>query len=105
VKLPVLEDLPDPEGKNVLVRVDFNVPISDGKIDDDLRIRAALPTLEWLTEHGAQVVACAHLGRPKGKPDPEYSLDPVRERLSELAPDVELECINIKNKPIRNKLR
>jgi len=90
MKLPVLEDLPDPKGKSVLVRVDFNVPISDGKIDDDLRIRAALPTLEWLTEHGAQVVACAHLGRPKGKPDPEYSLDPVRERLSELAPDVEL---------------
>ena len=90
MKLPVLEDLPDPKGKNVLVRVDFNVPISDGKIDDDLRIRAALPTLEWLVEHEAKVVACAHLGRPKGKPDPEYSLDPVRERLSELAPDVEL---------------
>ncbi len=90
MKLPVLEDLPDPKGKNVLVRVDFNVPISDGKIDDDLRIRAALPTLQWLIEHEAKVVACAHLGRPKGKPDPEYSLDPVRERLSELAREVEL---------------
>jgi phosphoglycerate kinase len=90
MKLPLLEDLPDPKGKNVLVRVDFNVPISDGKIDDDQRIHAALPTLEWLTEHGAEVVACAHLGRPKGEPDPEFSLDPVRERLAELAPDVEL---------------
>ncbi len=90
MKLPVLEDLPDPRGKTVLVRVDFNVPLSDGKIDDDHRIRAALPTLEWLAEKEAKVVACAHLGRPKGKPDPEYSLDPVRERLSELAPDVEL---------------
>jgi phosphoglycerate kinase len=90
MKLPTLEDLPDPEGKKVLLRVDFNVPITDGHIDDDMRIKAAMPTIEWLTEHGAGVVACAHLGRPKGKPDPEYSLDPVRERLSELASDVEL---------------
>jgi phosphoglycerate kinase len=90
MKLPVLEDLPDPKGKTVLVRVDFNVPISDGKIDDDHRIKAALPTLEWLLDQGAQVVACAHLGRPGGEPDSEFSLDPVRERLSELAPDVEL---------------
>jgi phosphoglycerate kinase len=90
VKLPVLEDLPDPKGKTVLLRVDFNVPISDGKIDDDHRIKAALPTIEWLTEHGATIVACAHLGRPGGEPDPEFSLDPVRERLSELASGVEL---------------
>jgi phosphoglycerate kinase len=90
MKLPALEDLPDPQGKTVLLRVDFNVPISDGKIDDDMRIKAALPTIEWLTEHAATIHACAHLGRPKGKPDPELSLDPVRERLSELAPDVEL---------------
>jgi len=90
VSLPTLEDLPDPKGKRVLLRVDFNVPISDGKIDDDLRITAAMPTIEWLTEHGASVDACAHLGRPKGKPDDRYSLDPVRERLTELAPDVEL---------------
>jgi len=90
VKLPTLEDLPDPKGKRVLVRVDFNVPITDGNIDDDMRITAALPTIEWLQEHGAAVDACTHLGRPKGKPDPELSLDPVRERLSELNPDVEL---------------
>ncbi|MEO6121227.1 MAG: phosphoglycerate kinase [Acidimicrobiales bacterium] len=88
--VPTLEDLPDPAGKRVLVRVDFNVPVSDGKIDDDLRIRAALPTIEWLTGRGATVTACTHFGRPKGAPDPRFSLDPVRARLAELAPGVEL---------------
>jgi phosphoglycerate kinase len=90
VKVPQLEDLPDPSQKNVLLRADFNVPITDGKIDDDMRIRAALPTIEWLTEHGAHVTACSHLGRPKGEVDERYSLDPVRERLAELAPGVRL---------------
>jgi phosphoglycerate kinase len=90
VRVPVLEDLPDPSGKRVLLRADFNVPITDGKIDDDLRIRAALPTIQWLTKHGATVTACTHLGRPKGTPDPKYSLDAVRARLAELAPGVEL---------------
>jgi len=90
VRVPVLEDLPDPSGKRVLLRADFNVPITDGQIDDDLRIRAALPTIQWLTKHGATITACTHLGRPKGKPDPAYSLDPVRARLAELAPGVEL---------------
>ncbi len=90
MELPQLEDLPSPEGKSVLVRVDFNVPITDGRIDDALRIRAALPTLEWLRDHGARVTACSHLGRPKGKPDPRYSMEPVRERLAELAPGVDL---------------
>ena len=88
--LPLLEDLPDPSGKKVLLRADFNVPISNGKIDDDLRITAAMPTIEWLQEKGASVTACSHLGRPKGKPDTQYSMDPVRARLAELAPDVEL---------------
>ena len=88
--VPRLEDLPDPSGKRVLLRVDFNVPITDGKIDDDMRIRAALPTIEWLVEQGASVDACSHLGRPKGKPDERFSMDPIRERLSELAPDVNL---------------
>jgi phosphoglycerate kinase len=88
--VPQLEDLPDVTGKSVLLRADFNVPITDGKIDDDLRIRAALPTIQWLQAHGAAVTACSHLGRPKGKPDPRYSIEPVRERLAELAPGVEL---------------
>lgn len=88
--VPELEDLGEVEGKSVLVRADFNVPIRDGEITDDLRIRAALPTLNWLTERGAKVTACSHLGRPKGKPDPQFSMDPVRERLAEVAPGVEL---------------
>ena len=83
--LPVLEDLPDPSGKKVLLRADFNVPITGGKIDDDLRITAALPTIQWLQERGASVTACSHLGRPDGKPDPKFSMDPVRERLNKLA--------------------
>jgi phosphoglycerate kinase len=90
VDLPQLEDLPSPEGKSVLVRVDFNVPITNGKLDDDHRIRAALPTIQWLLDRGARVTACSHLGRPKGKPDPKYSMAPVRARLEELAPGVEL---------------
>ncbi len=90
MKVPTLEDLPDPSGKTVLLRVDFNVPLSDDHIEDDMRIRAALPTIEWLLERGASIDACSHLGRPKGKPDEKYSMDPVRERLRELAPDVNL---------------
>ncbi len=89
--LPLLEDLPDPAGRHVLLRADFNVPLGDdGTIADDSRIRAALPTIEWLTAQGATVTACSHLGRPKGKPDPRYSIEPVRRRLAELAPRVEL---------------
>lgn len=88
--VPELEDLGDVSGKSVLLRADFNVPLSDGQITDDLRIRAALPTIQWLLDHGASVTACTHLGRPKGAPDPKYSVEPVRERLAELAPGVEL---------------
>lgn len=88
--VPQLEDLGDLAGKRVLVRCDFNVPIQDGRITDDLRIRAALPTLHWLQEQGATVTACSHLGRPAGTPDPQYSLDPVRAALAELAPGVQL---------------
>ncbi len=88
--VPELEDLGDVSGKSVLLRADFNVPLKDGVITDDLRITAALPTINWLLEHGATVTACTHLGRPKGAPDPQYSVDPVRQRLSELAPGVEL---------------
>ncbi|MCB9381119.1 MAG: phosphoglycerate kinase [Acidimicrobiaceae bacterium] len=88
--IPTLADLGDVSGKRVLVRTDFNVPMEDGKITDDFRIRAALPTINWLTERGAQVVTCSHLGRPKGQPNPKYSMDAVRARLAELAPGVEL---------------
>jgi phosphoglycerate kinase len=88
--VPELEDLGDVDGRAVLVRVDFNVPLRDGVITDDLRIRAALPTLQWLLDRGARVTACTHLGRPKGEPDPTYSVEPVRQRLAELAPGVEL---------------
>lgn len=89
-RIPTLDDLGDVGGKRVLVRTDFNVPMEDGRITDDFRIRAALPTIEWLTSRGAQVVTCSHLGRPKGAPNPKYSMDPVRARLAELAPGVEL---------------
>jgi phosphoglycerate kinase len=88
--VPTLEDLPPLAGKRVLLRADFNVPLADGRITDDLRIRAALPTITWLRGQGAEVVACTHLGRPKGRPDERYSVAPVRERLAELAPGVEL---------------
>jgi phosphoglycerate kinase len=90
VDVPVLEDLGDVAGRRVLLRADFNVPIRDGEVVDDFRIRAALPTIEWLTSHGAHVTACSHLGRPKGKPDPKYSIEPVQRVLSSLAPGVEL---------------
>jgi phosphoglycerate kinase len=89
-ELPLLEDLPDLDGKRVLLRADFNVPMKDGAIVDDLRIRAALPTIEWLLARGAKVTACTHLGRPKGEPNPKYSVEPVRLHLAELAPGVDL---------------
>ncbi len=88
--IPTLADLGDVSGKRVLVRTDFNVPMEDGRITDDFRIRAALPTIQWLTERGAQVVCASHLGRPKGQPNPKYSMDAVRARLAELAPGVDL---------------
>ena len=89
--VPQLEDLPLERGTRVLLRADFNVPLHDGVIDDDLRITAAVPTIEWLRERDAAVVCCSHLGRPKGKVDPQYSLAPVARRLGEiLGTEVEL---------------
>ncbi len=90
IDVPRLEDLGDLSGKSVLVRADFNVPISDGHITDDLRIRAAVPTLRYLLEAGASVTACTHLGRPNGEPDPAYSVEPVRAKLAEWLPEVTL---------------
>ena len=74
----------DVSGKKVLVRCDFNVPMQDGKITDDRRITAALPTIEYLIEQNAKVILMSHMGRPKGEPKPEFSLQPVADRLSEL---------------------
>ena len=78
-----IEDI-DVKGKRVLVRCDFNVPLKDGVITDDKRIRESLPTIKYLAEHGAKVILCSHLGRPKGEFKPESSMAPVAKRLSEL---------------------
>ena len=93
--IPTLEDLGDVSGRRVLVRTDFNVPMEtlpDGsrRITDDFRVRAALPTIEWLTSRGASVVCASHLGRPKGRPEEKYSMSPVRDLIATLAPGVEL---------------
>ena len=82
--LRTLDSLGSLAGKRVIVRVDFNVPLKDGVITDDGRVRAAIPTLRALVEQGARVVAVSHLGRPDGAPDAKYSLAPVATRLAEL---------------------
>lgn len=78
-----LKDL-DVAGKRVLMRVDFNVPVRDGKITDETRIRAALPSIKYVLENNGRLILMSHFGRPKGKPDPQYSLEPVAEKLAEL---------------------
>jgi phosphoglycerate kinase len=82
--MTTIEDLGDLRGKRVLVRSDLNVPLEDGRITDDGRIRASVPTIKKLADAGARVAVVAHLGRPKGTPDPQYSLRPVATRLGEL---------------------
>ena len=85
----------DVEGKTVLVRVDYNVPIKDGQIADDMRIRASLPTLEYLIEKGAgKIIVISHLGRPDGKPALEFSLMPAAKHLAELLPGHTVRFIN-----------
>ena len=74
----------DAQGKRVLVRVDFNVPVKDGEVTDDTRIRRALPTIQHLLSEGARPALISHLGRPKGEPDPKYAMGPVAKRLEEL---------------------
>ncbi len=80
--LPQLEDLRELGGARVLARLDLNVPLTGGVVQDAARIAAAVPTLRWLLERGAVVAACSHLGRPKGRPDPGSSLQPVADALS-----------------------
>lgn len=82
--MKTIDDLGDVAGRRVLVRADLNVPMEDGRITDDGRIRASLPTINTLRDRGAKVVVCAHLGRPKGEVRPELSLAPVAARLGEL---------------------
>src|SRR4249919_634779 len=89
-------ELGDLRGRRVLVRSDLNVPLDGGAITDDGRIRASAPTIANLADRGARVVVCAHLGRPKGAPDPAYSLGPVAVRLGEvLGRDVAFAAVTV----------
>ncbi len=104
-----IEDV-DVRGKKVLVRVDYNVPLTeDGKVSDDKRIVAAMPTVQYLLDHGAKVILCSHLGRPKGQVKKEFSLAPVAQRLKELLPGVSVkmadDCIGDEVKKESDELK
>ncbi|MXV89214.1 MAG: phosphoglycerate kinase [Acidimicrobiia bacterium] len=90
MRLPTIPDLGDLGGRSVLLRADLNVPLHDGEVADDTRIREVVPTIAVLVEAGARVNVCSHLGRPKGRPDPAFDMAPVRRRLADLAPGVDL---------------
>ena len=88
--MKTIRDL-DIKNKTILIRVDYNVPMKDGKITDDLRIRASLPTINYLLEHEAKhLILISHLGRPEGQPNPDYSLKPVSKALQKLLPDTKV---------------
>jgi phosphoglycerate kinase len=103
-RLRKIEDLGDLQGRRVLVRVDFNVPQEDGRITDDLRITAVLPTLNELRSGGASLVLASHLGRPKGRPDDELRMDPVAERLREAGGFDVLKLDQVTGEPVREAL-
>lgn len=90
MRLPTIPDLGDLGGRSVLLRADLNVPLYGGEVGDDTRIREVVPTIRTLHEAGARVTVCSHLGRPRGRPDPAFDMAPVRRRLAELAPGIEL---------------
>jgi len=103
-----IADLPNEfyKGKRTLVRVDYNVPLREGQVDDDFRIRSSTPTLNYLSTRGARLIVASHLGRPKGKPDPTMSLRPVAECLEKLLPNRKIrwisECIG---KDVENSIK
>lgn len=94
MNLPIatVEDAPIKAGTRVLLRVDYNVPLTvDGQISDDKRITDSLPTVQYLLDRGAKIILCSHFGRPEGRPDPQFSLRPVAVHLQKLLPDVKVQ--------------
>ena len=102
--MKTLKDL-NVKNKTILVRVDYNVPLKDGKVENDLRIRASLPTINYLLEHGAsKIILISHLGRPEGKKDPKFTLSPVANSLKKLLKDVKIGFYPLPEKPEKIKI-